>query len=71
MDDYLSIPDAAKLIGISDRTLWAKVRRGEVPAVDLHAGQGQRACWRIKRSDLEAWLSAKKRATAESLIDLD
>lgn len=46
-DTRLSIEEAAKLLGISYKTVWRWVRFGKIAAQRV-GGQ-----WRIKKSDLE------------------
>lgn len=51
----LTYLEAAKLLGVSDRTVWAMVNRGELPAVRF-AGRTVR----IDRRDLEAFIARAK-----------
>ncbi len=47
--EFLSVPEAAVLLRIGERTTYKLVRRGELPALKL-GGQ-----WRIHRPTLLAW----------------
>lgn len=62
-DDYLTPPEAAKIM----RMAPAKVRRlcemGRLPAVNVGIGE-QRPRWSIRRVDLEAFLTPKTAAKA-------
>ena len=39
---------------------------GQIPAINLSAGTGQRAQWRFRRSELDRWLSARERTASET-----
>jgi len=44
--------DAAKLLGVSPRTLWALRKAGRIPFVAI-----SERCIRYSRSDLAAWIA--------------
>ena len=46
--------DAAKALAISERTLWALTRRGEIPCVRFGGAK------RYDPKDLQAWIDARK-----------
>ena len=46
--------DAAKALAISERTLWALTRRGEIPCVRFGGAK------RYDPRDLQAWIDARK-----------
>jgi excisionase family DNA binding protein len=50
----LGLRDAARLIGVSDRWLWERAERGEVPSAVI----GGRRLFRV--SALEEWLKSKE-----------
>ncbi len=58
MDDLWDIARVAGYLGVSERTVYNRVRSGDLPAVKVGR------LWRVRESDLEAWLAA--RATARS-----
>lgn len=51
----LTIPEAAEFCRVSRKTMYRRVRSGEVPAVRVGASDRTRAI-RIRRDELEAWL---------------
>ncbi len=53
MDELWDIPHVAEYLGVSRRTVYNKVRSGNLPAVKVGR------LWRVRRSDLEAWLAAR------------
>jgi excisionase family DNA binding protein len=56
--EYLSIRDAAELLGVSTITIRRKIETGELPATQL-GGPGSSV--RIPRSALHTWLWATTR----------
>ncbi|WP_437301192.1 helix-turn-helix domain-containing protein [Sorangium sp. So ce426] len=59
-DPVLDASGAAALLGVSKETANRMARKGEIPAVKL----GPRLGWRFRRSDVEAYLEAKRRRPA-------
>ena len=55
----LRVPDAAALLGVSEREVWGMLQRGELPKVTIPG----RRMTRVARADLEA-VVAKWRAGA-------
>ena len=47
--EYLTLPEAAALLRIGERTAYALARKGELPAIKV-GGQ-----WRVHRPTLQAW----------------
>ena len=52
--------DAARMLGISPRTLWEWTRTGIVPCVRIGTGKRQTVLYPL--ADLQAWLSEKANA---------
>lgn len=52
--ELISPQQAAKIFGVTDRTVLRYIERGDLPAVRLPGGR----LYRIKRSDVESLLSA-------------
>lgn len=50
MDELWDIARVATYLGVTERTVYNKVRSGELPAVKVGR------LWRVLQSDLEAWL---------------
>jgi putative molybdopterin biosynthesis protein len=48
--EFLTIPEAAALLRIGERTVYDLARHRRIPAAKV-GGQ-----WRIRRTDLDAWL---------------
>ena len=55
--ELLRPAEAARLLGIGERTLWRHSRSGMAPA-PLKIGDGRRAAVRYRRSELLAWIAA-------------
>lgn len=60
MDALWDIARVAKYLGVTERTVYNKVRTGELPAVKVGR------LWRVRRGDLEAWLGATACGAATS-----
>lgn len=56
--EILTLPEAAALLRIGDRTAYDLARNQRIPAAKV-GGQ-----WRIRRSDLDAWLARGGEAAA-------
>lgn len=56
MDTILSITQVAEYLGVSERTVYNKVRAGELPAIKVGR------LWRVRSADLESWLRARGNA---------
>jgi len=50
MDELLDITAVARYLGVSERTVYNRVRSGDLPAVKVGR------LWRVRKADLEAWL---------------
>ncbi len=59
MDEMLDIATVARYLGVSERTVYDRVRSGEIPAVKVGR------LWRVRRTDLEGWLD-RQRGVRES-----
>jgi len=60
MDDLLDIASVADYLGVSERTVYNKVRSGELPAFKVGR------LWRVRRRDLEAWMNARQQEGTRS-----
>lgn len=54
----ITIPEAAKLIGVSNVTMWKWVAAGKIPSIKV--GNKQKSTRRILVKDFEAWLESMK-----------
>ena len=54
----ITIPEAAKMIGVSTVTMWKWVSCGKVPSIKV--GNTQKSTRRILVKDFEVWLESQK-----------
>jgi excisionase family DNA binding protein len=47
MEELLKVSAAAKCLSVTPATVRGMIKRGELRAVDLNAGTGRRATWRV------------------------
>lgn len=59
MDELWSITRVAEYLGVTERTVYNKVRSGELPAVKVGR------LWRVREGDLTAWLARGARSAGE------
>lgn len=55
---WLTVPEVAKKTGFSERAIYHKVRRGEIP----HDKKGRSL--RFARSEIDAWMKNEQAETA-------
>lgn len=48
----LTVRDVAKILKVSEKTVYSMAKKGELPAFRV------RNQWRIRREDLEAWVES-------------
>jgi excisionase family DNA binding protein len=53
MDELLDIASVADYLGVSERTVYNRVRSGDLPAIKVGR------LWRVRVGDLQAWLGAR------------
>ena len=51
MQDFLTLTDAARYLGVSRQTLWRRIRDGVIP---VHVSEINRRIKLVKRADVEA-----------------
>jgi excisionase family DNA binding protein len=56
-DGFLTIDEVLNYLRVKSRTVYRLIKAGELPAVRV----GRQ--WRIRRSDLDAWLEAQRPST--------
>lgn len=56
MDELLDIAAVAQYLGVSERTVYNKVRSGDLPAIKVGR------LWRVRAADLETWLGRTSRS---------
>jgi excisionase family DNA binding protein len=54
MDELLDIAQVATYLGVSERTVYDRVRAGTLPAIRVGR------LWRVRVADLEAWLDSNR-----------
>lgn len=62
MDDLWDISRVAAYLGVSERTVYNKVRAGDLPAIKVGR------LWRVREGDLQAWLSGPSGGAAAPCI---
>jgi excisionase family DNA binding protein len=50
MQDFLTLTDAARYLGVSRQTLWRRIREGSIP---VHVSDVNRRERLVKRTDLD------------------
>jgi excisionase family DNA binding protein len=55
--EILNIREVAELLRVAEKTVYSMAQRGELPAFKV---RGQ---WRVRRVDLDAWITAQRAAT--------
>ena len=62
---FMSLADAAHVLGISAAQMYALVRRGEIPAMKI-GGRGQ---WRVEIEGLERYIDQTMASTQQFIDD--
>lgn len=60
MDELWDIARVATYLGVSERTVYTKVRSGDLPAIRVGR------LWRVRENDLRAWLGESDGRTADA-----
>lgn len=60
MDELLDIAQVAAYLGVSERTVYDRVRSGTIPAIRIGR------LWRVRSADLQAWLDSNRPVSAVS-----
>lgn len=58
---FLTLPDVATYLNVSERQVYALVRSGDLPAIKI----GRRGVWRVDRQRLESWIESLHEQTNE------
>ncbi len=59
LDEVLTIKEAAALLKLAEKTVYAMAQAGEIPAFKI---RGQ---WRITRTDFDRWLASQSRGSKD------
>jgi excisionase family DNA binding protein len=62
-EEYVSVDEAARLLGVSKRTLWRRIAAGELPTVKL--GPHKTSPVRIRRDVLTGYIEFMKEPHAD------
>jgi excisionase family DNA binding protein len=62
MDEYLTVQEAAELMGVSRFTIWRRIRDGALPAYRADVDRRTRL---VKRADVEALMRPRPIEDAE------
>lgn len=65
MEELWDIARTATYLGVTERTVYTKVRSGELPAVKVGR------LWRVRPSDIETWLSASASSRRPNEVEHD
>lgn len=60
LDDWLKVIEAAAELATTEHTVLAHIHSGELAAVNIARPGSSRPSWRIRRSDLEAFLTRRR-----------
>ena len=59
-DDIMTLPELAKYLKVSERTVYGYAQRGLLPGIKVGSA------WRFRRADIEDWLEKQRKLTEES-----
>ncbi len=59
-DRMIGVSDVATRLAVKPQTVLAWIRGGELAAVNVARANGGRPRWRIRESDLDAFLAARQ-----------
>ncbi len=62
---FLTLPDVATVLNTSVAQVYAMVRRGELPAIQI----GGRNQWRVESAKLEEYITQKYKATEQYIAE--
>jgi excisionase family DNA binding protein len=66
--DWISVREAARLMGVPSRTLYNRIKAGTWPVRVVEFGYRN---LRVSRSEFEGWLHSKGITLEQRLLDLD
>ena len=61
--EFNSVTDIGHRLGVTTDTVLAYIKSGELVAVDVSRGRGERPRWRISESDLLGFLQRRRTAS--------
>lgn len=59
MEEYLTVPDVAELLKLSEKTVYRLAQRGGLPGFKVGGS------WRFCRKDIDVWVAALVRRKQE------
>ena len=60
MDELLTLPQVAKILGLAERTIYVWSQEGKLPAFKLGTA------WRYRADEIDAWVEAQRTAGSQS-----
>jgi excisionase family DNA binding protein len=62
MDELLTLPQVAKLLGLAERTIYVWSQQGKIPAFKLGTA------WRYRSDEIDAWVETQRTAESKSAL---
>ena len=62
MDELLTLPQVAKLLGLAERTIYVWSQQGKIPAFKLGTA------WRYRSGEIDAWVETQRTAESKSAL---
>ena len=62
MDELLTLPQVAKLLGLAERTIYVWSQEGKIPAFKLGTA------WRYRAEEIESWVETQRSAKSGSSL---
>ena len=62
MDELLTLPQVAKLLGLAERTIYVWSQQGKIPAFKLGTA------WRYRSDEIDAWVETQRTAESKSTL---
>ncbi len=60
MDELLTLPQVAKMLGLAERTIYVWSQQGKIPAFKLGTA------WRYRADEIDAWVETQRTAGSQS-----
>ena len=61
MDELLTLPQVAKMLGLAERTIYVWSQEGKLPAFKLGTA------WRYRADEIDAWVELQRTAGSQLL----
>ena len=60
MERLMNVKEVADALGIDRQQVYAMLRSGALPGVDVGTGLHRRRSWRVRPSDLKQWQKSRE-----------